>query len=350
MEQTTLFQKPDKILDPLYVITPIYNPIRFRSRWKLYERFRKHIEESGALLYTIEAAFGERHHSLTEISSHKVQGQCPVLKEENDANCVHDDPRRGGHRYIRVRTYDELWLKENLINVAIQRLPSDAKYVAWIDADVMFLRPDWVAETIHQLQHYKFLQMFSYAQDLGPNYEVISKRESFMFNYLEGGVLPTGYYSAYQKGGAWSGLAWACRKEAFDEVGGLIDFAIHGGADWSMAFALVGQVDLSMRHDLHPHYTQAMKRWETLCNRHIRRNVGCMSGTVSHFWHGRKKNRRYSDRHKLLSMTQFDPLNDLKKDWQGIFQLEDDGSERFLLLRDGLRKYARDRLEDGNEL
>ena len=106
----------------LYVVTPIINPRRYESRYKLYEKFQKMANDSGAVLYTIEAAYGNRPFQITDPS--------------NPQN-------------IQVRTNTELWHKENLINMAVQRLPSDWEYVAWIDADVSFARPDWVAETIH---------------------------------------------------------------------------------------------------------------------------------------------------------------------------------------------------------
>jgi hypothetical protein len=71
-----------------------------------------------------------------------------------------------------------------------------------------------------------------------------------------------------------------------------------------------------------------------------------MPGLVNHFHHGDKKARNYDNRWKLLVDTKFDPITDLKKDTQGLWQLQDDGTERFIRLRDGLRKYARLRQED----
>jgi hypothetical protein len=41
-------------------------------------------------------------------------------------------------------------------------------------------------------------------------------------------------------------------------------------------------------------------------------------------------------------------MTDIKRDTQGLWQLQDDGTERFISLRDGLRKYARLRNEDSN--
>lgn len=341
---------PDRITEPLYVVTPIFNPVRWKSRWKLYQRFQKHIVDVGGILYTIEAAFGAREHALVG-APHKEESDTPMLAGEAGSDCKHDDARRATHRYIRMRVRDELWLKENLINVAVSHLPSDWKYVAWIDSDVMFTRPNIIGETIHQLQHYDFVQMFSHAQDVGPDYRVLSDRPGFIAWHLAGGKLPSpGYYyegkRARQFAGVYSGLAWACTREAWDNVGGLLDVAVHGGGDWHMAFALLGEGMASVRRDVHPGYKRRVQQWQHFCDQHVRRNVGCVSGTITHFFHGKKVDRRYADRHELLAVTQFNPDTDLKRDAQGLYQLVDDGSERFIWLRDGLRMYARMRNED----
>ena len=43
------------------------------------------------------------------------------------------------------------------------------------------------------------------------------------------------------------GLAWACTRKAWDDVGGLIDWAIWGGGDWHMANALAEKPDRMMQ-------------------------------------------------------------------------------------------------------
>src|SRR5882672_4375394 len=96
-KHSATFTRPDIITDLLYVITPIFNPVRYRSRWKNYKNFEKHILDSGAHLVTIEFAFGNRAHVFTE--------------------AVHPN-----HTIIHVRTNNEIWIKENLINIAISRL------------------------------------------------------------------------------------------------------------------------------------------------------------------------------------------------------------------------------------
>jgi hypothetical protein len=61
-----------------------------------------------------------------------------------------------------------------------------------------------------------------------------------------------------------------------------------------------------------------------------------------HYYHGAKVNRRYFDRWGILVRNNFDPLLDLKKDWQGLWQLTDRNHK----LRDDLRAYFATRDED----
>jgi hypothetical protein len=78
--------------------------------------------------------------------------------------------------------------------------------------------------------------------------------------------------------------------------------------------------------------------------------MGYVPGLIVHGWHGKKASRKYWDRCKILTDTQFDPTTDVARDWQGIYQLVDDGSPRSILLRDSIRSYFRSRNEDGTEL
>ncbi len=307
--------------DKLYVVTMLSNPLRFRNRHQNYHVFERHVQSAGAVLYTAEVAFGDRHFEITE----------------------RDNPH-----HLQLRSKHEIWLKENALNLLINRLPPEAKYIAWIDADIKFVRPDWVQETLHLLQHYKFIQMFSHAQDIGPDYEPLVTTPAYVYGKLmnendNNDCYPYG-------GGGWKyrhpGFCWAARREALDEVGGLIDWTILGSGDWVMACALFGEVNRALNPGYSDHYKFLCNTWQDRAERHIRRNVGYMPGTVLHLWHGRKKDRMYDTRWRLLVDTKFDPLVDLKRDCQGLYQLEDTMTPRSLKLRDGLRMYSKARNED----
>jgi hypothetical protein len=312
---------------PLYVVTAISNPRRYTTRYHRYRAFEPYIENSGAILYTIEQGFGEREFEIT------------------DAN---------NPRHIRIQTNSEIWHKENMLNIAIQHLPDDWKYVAWIDADVTFARPDWVYETIHLLQHYEVIQMFSQAADLDPKHKVLDGlRDGIVAHWmnegqgslLTGNCYGYGYGYGHGAGNKHPGYAWAARRGALDHLGGLIDWAIVGSADWHMASALMGQLDASIGPSVVqecPRYVEFCKIWEHNAIRHLKYNIGFMEGLLMHHWHGKKFDRKYFDRWRILVDSKFDPMLDLKRDWQGLYQLTD----RNHVLRDDLRKYMAQRNED----
>lgn len=327
------FHRPDHVKEKLYVITPIFNPIRFRSRWKLYKDFENYVlSNDQAELVTIECSFGHREFAIKDELTHR-------------------------HKIIHVNTKDELWLKENLINVAATRLPSDWKYVAWVDADVTFARPDWVGETIQQLQHYDVIQMWSQFQDVTPNFEIIGGLRSFMDCYINGGTdslpgvrkplpaLQYGKNDPVKQGAVYPGapgLAWAMTKTAWNHLGGLIDISILGACDWYMAHALIGKLETVLSKQYYPAYRELLFEWENRAERFIKHNVGVMKGMAIHHWHGPKVNRQYGSREQILIKNQFNPDTDLKKDWQGVYQLTDYN----IKLRDDIRAYFRQRNED----
>lgn len=301
---------------PLHVIATIVNPSRYQSRYRLYEEFAKYITDAGAVLHTIEAAYGDRDFEITDA---------------------------GNPNHIRVRTSHEVWHKENLINIAVSRLPSDWKYVAWVDADVQFARPDIVAETIHQLQHFSVVQMFSHATDLDLQHQPMQTFGGFVAQYMQRDIAMPPRPDEY---GVWHpGYAWACRRDAWDHLGGLIDFGIVGSADRYMACAFLGQVKSCLSAEVQrycPTYTAWCVEWEARAERYIQRNIGYVQGLLLHYFHGSKKDRGYIGREEILWKNRFDPACDIKRDWQGLLQLTDQKSR----LRDHLRTYFRSRNED----
>jgi hypothetical protein len=278
----------------------------------------------------VECAFGNRPYEVTEA----------------------ENPR-----HVQVRSAHEFWQKESLINIGIGRLPRDSRYVAWIDADLTFSRPDWVQETIQQLQHYPIVQMFSEAHDLDSDGTILTSFRSFAWIHIQGiprkkgqgpyGGAPVGPHSP--RIGYWHhpGFAWAARREALDLIGGLFDVAVVGEADYIMAKAIVGEALDVLYPGVSAGYRKAVIDWQTQAAK-LRSNFGYVPGSVIHHWHGPKASRKYWDRCSILSKSQFDPSTDLKRDWQGLYQLVDQGHERSILLRDSIREYFRGRNEDSN--
>lgn len=323
----TLFQRPDRISHQLYVVTTVFNSPRFRSRWRLFQDFEKMVRESGAVLFVVEVAFGDRAFAVT-------RADCPT--------------------HVQLRTSHELWLKERAINVGMQhvvRQAPHAKYLAWVDADTRFARDDWADETVHRLQHYAAVQMWSQYQDLTPDHTLIGTAHSFADGYTSGWAgwqkATNGQY--YQAKGrrypGAPGLAWAMRRDAWDGIGGLLDICILGAGDWYMAHGLVGLLnDAVVSTQNAPHYRKAMFDWQTRA-KVLHKNLGVVPGLALHFWHGPKAMRRYKTREQILIETQFDPTTDLRFDAGGLFQLNVH-DDRTIRLRDLVRQYFHERSED----
>jgi hypothetical protein len=161
----------DVVREPLYAVVPYQNSPRWKSRVKHTERALKHYHDSGATIVFVELAYNRREFEFENIGIDGVSTNC---------NSILGQDSRFKHKHIKLRTMSELWLKENMINAGVMHLPYDWEQVCWLDSDVHFLRPNWVGEAIHKLQHTlqggcAFLQMFSHARDLGPNYEMLAE-------------------------------------------------------------------------------------------------------------------------------------------------------------------------------
>lgn len=299
--------------EKLHVIVTINNYVRFKRRYELYWEFKKRMEKYKNLeMYVVEIALGQRPFMVTQPNNPK---------------------------HLQLRTDNELWHKENSINLMVQRLPPNWKYVAWIDADVEFVNPNFVNETIHQLQHYEIVQMFQTANNLGPEGETISTFKSFMYQYVSGADYTLKKYEFWHPG-----FAWACTKKAWNDMGGLLDIALLGAGDHHMALAFIGKAEKSLPGGISESYRRHVMRFQERCERHIKRDVGYVPGTILHYWHGTFQNRKYVERWQGLIENKYNPDEDIKRDWQGLIVINDDSK---IGLRDFIRRYFRQRNEDG---
>jgi hypothetical protein len=277
---------------------------------------------SGVHLTTVECAYGERPYEI---------------------------PDRDGVQMVRVRASGSalVWAKENLLNCGIARLPPEAKYIATADADISFMSPTWAEDTVHALQHYDVVQPWSDCYDLGPKGEHLAAHRSFARLAWEGKPMRQGgdqTTSPYQLG--HPGYVWAWRRTALDGVGGLIETGAAGAGDHHMALAMIGRVKESYPQTLTQGYKDPLLIWQQRAERHIVRNIGYVPGTIMHYWHGRKSNRFYFSRWKVLEQNQFTPATDLKRNTYGVLEL----SGNKPALRVALDRYFRSRNEDGTDM
>jgi len=302
--------KPCTDNDVLYVISVVSNPARYQRRYQLFTEFC------------------ERMRATPTIELLTVEIQQRARPFVTDAN-------------LKFRVKDELWYKENMINVAVQHLPHNWQYMAWIDSDILFVNENWARETIEQLQTYDIVQLFTHAIDLGPKGEHLQKHFGFGYQYSIGKE-HDGKYSPFFH----PGYAWACRRSIYNALGGIMEFPILGSADHHMALCFIEKGYISLNENLNPNYKTLVNNFERRCKAHLRKNIGYVDGIILHYWHGKKKQRFYKERWKILVEHDFDPLYDIKKDDRNLWQLETNKTG----LRDDLRKYFRARNEDSIDL
>jgi hypothetical protein len=333
--------RPLADLSGFYVVAVISNPVRYQRRYELYWTFIEMCAAADVKVITVEQAFGQRPFMVTEP----------------------DNPL-----HVQLRSDEELWHKENMINIGVQRactLPSEfprCREVAWIDADCRPARHPrmWFEETWHALQHYEFVQMWETMIDLDLDTNALgAPMPSFMANYIKYGTpnpdvvnLLKRCYPSGSKSMGRPGLAWACNVDAYNRVGGIIDYCILGAGDWYMAHALIGSLESVIRIREATKATGGMERkllhWQRRAEHWIKRDVGYVPGLVYHDFHGPKAARGYATRGQILTRNAFDPDTDLKYDAQGLLALESH-EPRQHRLRDEVRAYFRSRNEDATQ-
>jgi hypothetical protein len=312
------------MLDPsqLHVFTVRSNPLHWAQPHRNWLRFARGMLEAGVALTVIECAYGEEEH-----------------------RCAMD-----GVNHIPVRAKTRVWNKENLLNLGVQRTPA-AQYIAWIDADVIFRREDWALATLQALQHYDVVQPWSDAYDLGPNGEHMALHRSFCHQFFHRHPMVPTCRPYWQGDGGphtypHSGYAWAMTRQAFDWVSGLFELGGMGSGDHHMALSLIGHADASMPAGVSATYRREVKRWEDRALRHINRNIGYVSGTIEHLFHGRKSDRGYQSRWDMFVGNAFDPLEDLKRNSHGVLEFSCNKPD----LRHDFDLYLQSRNEDVNSL
>jgi hypothetical protein len=296
----------------LDVIAVISNPARYERRYELFREFQQYmLTHPNVRLTVVELAYGDRPHEVT------------------DAN---------NPRHVQVRTREELWHKENMFNIGLQILPDDSEYVAMIDADVRFISPNWVEETIQKLQHYPIVQMFSHCSMLGPKNIPAAQAISFAFAYqrslqsFDPSVVPVELkFGIYGGTPHKTGLAWAYRREVLDRLGGHMDLCIIGSADYHMAASFINKAAWSIPKDSDGPYRDMILEWEANAYPIVRGRVGYVDGLIVHYWHGKMKDRRYKERWNIVK--RFDPQRHLTRDWRnrGLLQLTAEGRDTLLL-------------------
>ena len=335
--------------DNLWVITAISNPVRFKTRYALYRKFKHHITNELKLnLITVECALGRRDFQLTKDCANET-----VITNTLETGVKTID--------VRVRNNSQIWLKENLWNIGARFIPHDCEYVLFADADIQFTNPHFATELVNSLQEYRVVQPFETACDMGPDGQVMNVHRSFGYCHAQGWEWrpkPNGngaYYAekpANKKGPTGYGVpfhpgfAFGFRRSVLEKLP-LMETGVLGAGDHHMCGALIGKAKLTLPSKIHPAYKKDVLRWQDRADEVVRGSFGYVNGTILHDFHGAKKNRKYVSRWDILTEHTYNPETDIYRNVYGVLELEKDKKSG---LRDAVMEYFRTRNEDSPEM
>ena len=272
--------------EKLHVVIVMSNPSNFATRYILTKEFIKRIsmEESNVELYIVELAYGTQRFHITE---------------------------RGNPRHLQLRAKDVLWHKENMINLAVEKLlPKTWQAMAWIDADIEFENVNWAVDTLKLLNgSFDVVQLFSHACDMNEKKASMSVFNSFGYCLVKNTMSQGGINYPHP------GFAWAIRRQAYEQIGGLYERAILGSGDHIMAKAFIGEGRSAISVESHPGYLADILRFQDKAKQ---LRVGYTPGVIRHHWHGSKANRKYMERWQILVKHNYDPSVFLTKNADGL--------------------------------
>lgn len=230
-----------------------------------------------------------------------------------------------------------LFYKENLWNAAYHL--TDAKKLIFLDADVVFSKPNWFERTVEQLDEYDIIQPFQMALWQTETGEIGGIKNASA-EAIERGLSP-------QLGQFHPGFGWAFNRAVFEEIGGWYDVIATGNTDAAFSFCFSDSAD-----------TQGLVKWffgqqdpvvgspgyleyrnNILAKKY---RVGYLrDNDVVHLWHGDNANRQYISRKDLFPRNPDHSYPVVRRNDKIIEWQQPD------LMNDGPIRYFFDKQDDG---
>lgn len=279
----------DPIDEVLHVIIVISNPCSYAIRYILTKEFiRRMKDEQNIILYVVELAYGDQEYYVTDM----------------------DNPQ-----HLRLRTNIPLWHKENMINIAVEKLlPLNWKACAWVDADIEFDNPNWALDTLKILNGCKdVVQLFSHTvfMDANGDTELLITGLGFQHNKKT-----KRGYSIKDLNSYWHpGFAWACTRKFYEKINGLYEYAITGDGDILMASCFLGNYKSALPHGASDDYIKTLREFESRCGG---ARLGYVPGIIRHHYHGSINSRKYDLREQILIKNNYLPTLHISKDANGL--------------------------------
>jgi len=301
----------------LHCVSMISNPCNFKRRIKLAHDFMKRMDkEPNVILYIVELVYKDQEFQITD-SNNK--------------------------RHLQLRTDIPLWHKENMLNIGLKKLlPSNWKAAAVLDMDIEFEDTNWAINGLKVLNDTEpvVAQLFSHALDLNKSENPMTIFQSLCYQQ----VLKKPYGLMENHTYQHPGYNLAFNRTAYDKMVSLDGFALYdlailGSGDYSMMLSFIGRADITVNKLLINYHKTVMEFQKKVYGF----KISYVPGTIRHYFHGSKINRKYVERNTILIENMFDPDKHITRNSDGILIPSKDCPQKLL---DSILLYFLERNED----
>lgn len=231
--------------------------------------------------------------------------------------------------YIKYELPSILWIKENLINLAINILPSNWQYMCWIDSDIIFLNNNWVNETIESLKINHVVQLYQTITYLDEDGNVdldikIPYHKPIMCGFIFKSIQEKKYvYGA-------TGFGWGINRNLYTKINHFFEFNIIGGGDFTFSICVTQNLEYANTSKLFSEMPSKdyVNKLINYYNNFKQCKVSYIKGMICHLWHGNLNKRLYEPRLDILLKYKFSPDLHIQKNEKGIIYLTDKNLEK----------------------
>ena len=281
------------------LITCHFNPCGYQKPVENYYRFRDAINRP---MTVVELSFDGR---FIESDSIRIHGDL-------EKNC--------------------LWQKERLLNIALDSLPDKFDKVAWLDADFIFLNPDWYEQAEAALEKYDAVQLAGTLHHLDHQGRIETSIHSYGWKHIN----RPGDGGYYHPGGCW-----AARREHLKA--GFYDKDILGGSDSAQLWAWCN--DNSVENIFHRGKAFDEEQYFDWVSKQTVSQIGYVEGDACHLYHGTIEDRNYNGKYNVLDVGNFD-FDDVLINESEIWEWAPTDDPQKIAMQNAMRKYFFRRNED----
>lgn len=267
-------------------LSPDAYPERFVSEFRGYSK--PHRDDTAVVLcHFSPAGFRIPLDNARRVVSDMRQAGIPVYAAE----LVHPGRSHGlVNPELVVSAKSFMFHKENLLNLALAKVPNRYSKVVFLDADVRFSDREWLDRTSAALDRADIIQPMEWCF-----WSSTKSKISAAEQLSRGRRLDIGH--------THPGFATGVRRDWLDKVGGLYDMAVVGNGDACLWNAVANHMGLGFPGSTATPYMSKYSDLDEFINRvsSTRPRVGSLRGCFAgHLPHGTAKKRGYVERHSLL--------------------------------------------------